>query len=178
MLRLASRSLAALAVTAGIACTNATGTVEGGELLLADPCAGSGAATWTYLYTCYFGPAGKASCTSLSSCHGSAAEAGSLDSGFVCGGNKESCWMSMTQPTEADIFEPVVCLSPTCSQGVTNPTQTTLWTALHQAGPPIGLDNMPCGDSPACPSSAATYTFTTDDLALISSWIQQGAQDN
>ena len=179
MNRLAATPLAALAIAVvAAACAQATGQVEGGDLLVVDPCATS-APTWTYLYTCLFGPTGKASCASLGSCHGGPQQSGALMSGYVCGTTKESCRDGMLYGEEAGLFAPIVCMqSLGCtSLPVSDPTKTTLWSSLHTASSKL-QDNMPCGDPPVCHPDTATYTFTSDDLTQIETWIQQGAQDN
>jgi hypothetical protein len=187
MLRPAFSQLAALAlvaVAAAAACTNATGQVEGGELLVADPCGPDAPPTWTTLYTCYFGPSGTASCGSLAACHQNAAGLGAMTGGFVCGSSKESCFQGMTQgiaPAAGGVFCPIVCLG-TCPQNgeacPSDPTKQLLLGDIHKAGGG-GLDNMPCGGNLiVCPSGSATYTFTSDDITRITTWIQQGAQDN
>ena len=184
MLRTLVGPFAALAIATTAACTDATGTVQGGELLITDPCSTDAPSTWTSLYTCYFGPSGVASCTAQTSCHGASSQLGSQVSGFVCGGSKASCWQGMTQQVDGGLFPPIVCLSALgCSGGVSDPTKTTLWGDLHQSSASNGqLDNMPCGDPAGtpipCHADTATYTFTSDDLARISSWITQGGQDN
>jgi hypothetical protein len=180
-------ALALLLLTTG--CADATGSVQGGQALTSDE---AGAATWTGLYADYFGPSGQASCTAQSSCHGSASELGAQESGYVCGATKESCWQGMTlglNPIDAGgVFCPIVCIGAAaggagCPQDPTttcptDPTQQSLYTDLHKTKA-SGLNNMPCGGNlMSCPSSESTYTFTSDDLARISTWIQQGAQDN
>ena len=68
--------------------------------------------------------------------------------------------------------------------GTPDPTTTYLWPSLQTAcGCVSGLcNNMPCSESQAvtgvCHPAAGTYTFTADDLARISAWIKEGAQDN
>ena len=180
-------ALALLLVTTG--CDDATGFVQGGEALTSE--AGC-TPTWTGLYATYFGPSGQASCTAQSSCHGAASQSGAQTSGFVCGATKESCWEGMTRginPVDAGgVFCPIVCVEADaggagCPQNSTfacptDPTQQSLYTDLHKAKA-SGLNNMPCGGNLIeCPASGSTYTFTSDDLACISTWIQQGAQDN
>jgi hypothetical protein len=77
---------------------DASGSVSGGELLIVDPCSSPSLGhTWTDLYTCYFGPSGKASCTAQGICHGAAGQTGALTSGYICGTTKDSCWSGMTQ---------------------------------------------------------------------------------
>ncbi|MGH7294809.1 MAG: hypothetical protein ACRELB_07750, partial [Polyangiaceae bacterium] len=75
-----------------------------------------------------------------------------------------------------------------CDAGAVDPTTTAFYRALHQPSSSsdntlcsgnITFDcNMPCGDPIACHAQVATYTFTPDDLARISAWIEQGAPDN
>jgi hypothetical protein len=169
-------------------CADATGSVSGGGPLLSTPDAGGAGDTWTDLYADFFGPAGQASCTAQTGCHGLASESGAQISGFVCGNSKDACWSGMTIGIPADaggIFPPIV------TAGASDPTKTQLYQALHQpaastsntlcaaaGGNPGFACNMPCGNSTSCTAQGATYTFTSDDLARISAWIQQGAQDN
>jgi hypothetical protein len=185
---LSAAPLAGLLLTAR--CTDATGYVQGGQSLTSEE---GGAPTWTGLYTDYFGPSGQASCTAQSSCHGDATQSGAQTSGFVCGSTKEECWQGITQgipppPAGQGVFCPIVCISGDaggmgCPQNTSfacpsDPTQQSLYTDIHKASGG-GLNNMPCGGNLVeCPASGATYTFTSDDLARISTWIQQGAQDN
>ena len=179
-------ALALLLLTMG--CDDAAGSVQGGEALTSDE---GGAATWTSLYADYFGPSGQASCTAQPSCHGTASQLGSQTSGFVCGATKESCWEGMTMginPVDAGgVFCPIVCIGGDAGVGCpqntafacpTDPTQQSLYADLHKAQS-SGLNNMPCGGNlMECLASGSTYTFTSSDLARISTWIQQGAQDN
>lgn len=180
---MATRRLAlALVLLALAGCDSASGTVSGGEALVSEPDSGGGT-TFTALYADFFGPSGKTSCTAQSTCHGDANQNGAQISGFVCGTSKEACWQSMTQASDTDLFPPIV------TPGVTDPKATVLYKCLHQ--PASSSDNsicsksqtaidcnMPCGDPPTCTVGAAVYTFTADDLARITTWIQQGAQDN
>lgn len=183
---LVRRSLSTLVLLSLVGCADATGSVSGGQPLQPSADAGCDAATWTCLYEDYFGPSGQASCTAQSSCHGTSGQAGAQVSGFVCGPSKEECWQGMTQGVALDaggIFCPIVCTG-TCSQTgsacPTDPTQQELYQDIHKAQGGSGqLNNMPCGGNlTTCPASGATYTFTSDDLSRISTWIQQGAQDN
>jgi hypothetical protein len=163
-------ALALLLSTAG--CDDATGNVLGGESLTSE--AGC-EPTFTSLYANYFGPSGQATCTAQASCHGTAAASGAMTSGFVCGQTKESCWQGMTMGIPADaggVFPPIA------PPNAGDPTQTQLYGGLHKSKA-SGLNNMPCGGNlVTCPSSGSTYTFTPDDLSCISTWLQQGAQDN
>jgi hypothetical protein len=210
---LAAPALVALLSLAGC---DASGGTQGGQLLSPDPCdLTNGGHTWSDLYTCYFGPTGKANCSAQAQCHASLAGTGAITSGFVCGTTKEGCWFSMTHPeyilegvfplttcdagaAEIDGSCPTADLdagpdaAPLCScfkptplvptGGVGDPTTTTLWPALQKAagGCTSGLcNNMPCGNlAQNCQPGTAAYTFTSDDLARISAWIREGAQDN
>jgi hypothetical protein len=167
--------LAVLVLGLGTGCSDATGTVRGGEALTACG-ASTGDATFTALYADFFGPCGRASCSGQSSCHGAASQLGATVSGFVCGTSQSSCWQGMTMGIPADaggLFPPIV------SPDAGDVTQTQLWMGLHKAGATTGLNNMPCGNAlQLCPKAQATYTFTADDLARIAAWFQQGAQNN
>jgi hypothetical protein len=206
---------------------DATGGEQGGQALAPDPCdATNGGHTWTDLYTCYFGPTGKANCSAQASCHVTTNSTAAGISGFVCGLNKDDCWFGMTHPfyvleqggqaliplepcdagasaldgscpiPPADAGpdaaaictcypspqNPYVAIVPT--GGTANVTATDLLIGLH--GPSTTCpsdrslcDNMPCGNlGQNCPKGSAAYTFTSDDLARISAWIKEGAQDN
>lgn len=175
--------LSTAAALALAACTDATGGVQGGEPLAVDPCqvslkqSGAGH-RWQDLYACYFGPTGKASCAAQGVCHGAPDQAGAQFSTFVCGPSKDACWQGMT----SSIVPP---------KGATDGTKTALYFSLRRqdgtATP--ATDNMPCnpvtmpaadgGSNVTCSLSAgANYVFTSDDLARIVAWIQEGAQDN
>src|SRR5580700_6747273 len=87
-----------LASTSSSGC-DATGSAQGGEALIPDPCAAThGGHTWTDLYTCYFGPTGKASCSAKAGCHVIANSTPASISAFICGASKEDCWFGMTHP--------------------------------------------------------------------------------
>lgn len=184
MRRPALATFAPMVLALACGCTDATGTERGGEALTGssqincDP-------TWTSLYANYFGPLGQASCSpsTQSTCHGDPSQSGAQTSGFVCGSSKDACWQGMTAGVALDaggLFCPIVCLG-TCPQNSqacpTDPTQQTLWTSIHGTGG-TGLHNMPCGDPTICHAANATYTFTDTDLACISQWVQQGAQND
>ena len=182
MLRLLRRGAPAAALVAVVlasGCSDATGTVRGGEALLTGT--SSGAPTWTALYGDLFGPGGQASCTAQSTCHGVSTTKAAGISGFVCGLSKETCWKGMNALASAG--------------NPSDPTTTPLYLSLHQASTSsdnalcnhnvIYSCNMPCGDpvlqpgdQPGCHTQSGTYTFTSDDLTRISTWIRQGAQDN
>ncbi len=188
-----------MAGLATMAACDASGSTQGGALVGADPCADSEAGdTWTYLYTCYFGPGGKASCTGQDFCHGGPEMTGALTSGYVCGTSRESCWRGMTlgismcdagtaeidaaadAGAEAGDGGATEAGAPMCMQGIppivpsggaSDPTTTPLWPALRGGSGP-GLHNMPYS------ASTGGVVFTQQDLDRISAWIQAGAQDN
>jgi hypothetical protein len=89
-----------IALVAACACgCDATGGEQGGQAFAPDPCdATKGGHTWTDLYTCYFGPTGKANCSAQSACHVNANSLAAGISGFVCGNSKDDCWFGMTHP--------------------------------------------------------------------------------
>jgi hypothetical protein len=220
-------ALLALVAACAFGC-DATGGEQGGQALAPDPCDAAnkdgGGHTWTDLYTCYFGPTGKANCSAQAGCHVTPNTVAASIGGFVCGATKDDCWFGMTHPiyvveqggqaltplelcdagasaidgscplppadagpdaapictcypSPANVYLPIV---PTGGTG--DPTATYLWSALHVPTSTCtkGLcNNMPCGNlGQACPKGTGAYTFTPDDLARISAWIKEGAQDN
>jgi hypothetical protein len=210
----------ALASLCSSAC-DATGVVQGGQQLHLDPCAAAdGGHTWTYLYTCYFGPTGKANCSAQAGCHVSVASPAIPISAFVCGATKDECWFGMTHPIYVlqGVDPPTVCdagaamadgscpmppadagadAAPVCScypsasnpylpivptGGAADPTTAYIWPAMHVASSTCThalCDNMPCLDlGQACANGTGAYRFTSDDLARIAAWIQEGAPND
>jgi hypothetical protein len=175
-----------------VGCDSATGELQGGDPFVE---AGAGCATkcdttptWTCLYTNCFGPppAGQASCsTGQGVCHNDGTQTGAQVSGFVCGNTQQSCWEGMTAGIGLDaggIFCPIVC-SGVCPQTgsacPTEPKQQTLLQDIHKAQGGSGqLNNMPCQTPPSCAANSGSYTFSADDVARISAWIQAGAPNN
>jgi hypothetical protein len=91
--------LAVGAVVAGNSACDATGSLQGGQPLLAeDPCASPDTLTptWHDLYRCYFGPTAKTSCTAQGFCHGTPQALGGAYSSFICGATSLECWKGMT----------------------------------------------------------------------------------
>lgn len=197
-----------LAATVLAGC-DASGSTEGGALTEPDPCSGAdGGDTWTYLYTCYFGPGGKASCTGQNFCHGASTMTGAATSGYVCGSSREACWRGMTQGAS------------TCDAGATGSDASADAASeggatleggadagdggVAEAGAPMCTPGLPpivpsggAGDPtttllwPALrgasgpglhnmpySANAGGVTFTPEDLDRISAWIRAGAQDN
>jgi hypothetical protein len=166
-----------LAILGFCGCSDATGSVIGGDAIsLSASSASSDAAIdgasgvvpphrWQDLYQSYFGLGAPASCAAASLCHGAPGDEGAIVSGYVCGMTKDSCWQGMTQIPEAGatMYTPLVASSST-----QDPMGTTLWSVLHKS-PASGLNNMPL---------AGGYTFTQDDMTRIAAWIREGAQNN
>jgi hypothetical protein len=111
--------------------------------------------TWTCLYADYFGPSGVASCAGDGTCHGSTSQPGYTASMFLCPpGDQSGCYASITSLaagllTPGDPFD-----------------ATRLYVNLRKSA---GGGTMP--KSPA-------YTFTTEDIQRLSSWVAAGAQDD
>ncbi len=132
--------------------------IETPDVMLPPGCQAGGASagsTWTDLYTCYFGPMGVASCTAFSVCHVTNGVGGGI---WLCGTDQATCYSGIKTQISGN-----------------NAMQTFLYGALHKANPGSGdINNMPATQD----LSGTSYTFTTDDLMRISSWIQGGAPNN
>lgn len=225
-LRWLLRASVPLALVGCVGC-DASGSTEGGTPVQSDPCAtGNLTPTWTTLYTCYFGPSGKAGCSGKTSCHGPPSPCSppmdclSGTTIWTCGPTRESCWQGMTTqqcfcpdasspagsfdaaiesgaldaapesgPSDAASAEtgtdgaatgacPSTCTAlpapPVPPGSSSDPTTTPLWFALRGAPSKIGQHDMPWTP----PGAAPGYTFSAQDLDLISTWIREGAQDN
>ncbi|MGA7119715.1 MAG: hypothetical protein WBY94_06435 [Polyangiaceae bacterium] len=160
-------ALGVLTMTVLLGCGDAPDYVIGGDPLIVDPCqpADSGAIRWQDLYACYFGPSGPGSCGGLgSSCHASSTSTGGPF--FVCGETAYACWSGL-------IAKGIVP-----DGGAPDPTTPELYSALYKGGA-IGVasNNMPRSQSLSS-ANMPTYTFSAVDIAQISQWIQQGAQNN
>jgi hypothetical protein len=119
------------------------------------PCAPSPGSddTWSYLYGCYFGPSGVASCTFTSGCHGGGPnDTGTQISGYTCGADKTACWTSMTSALIA---------------GETNYASTVLGGALRTS-PTMGT----------MPLQPANVIFESGDIARLSAWVAAGAKND
>ncbi len=175
-MRLACALLPALAV-ATASCSDATGSLKGGEALLAPAvdCTKTGpdCSTWTYLYACYFGPTASAhasGCSAQPQCHGAMTGTGAGSSGFVCGATQAECYQGMRMSKEQ--FLPTLVPS-----GATDFTATTLYQTLYKDGTDAGgaNNNMPVttfGGPPVMPG------FTAAELGCIGAWVSAGAPNN
>lgn len=170
-------ALLPLLVLATASCSDATGSVHGGELLVAPAvdCTQTGPAcsTWSYLYACYFGPTASAhasGCSAQTQCHGAAKSTGAGASGFVCGATKDECYQGMRMSDQQ--FLPTLVPS-----GAMNFKATTLYQTLYKDGTDAGsaTNNMPVttfGGPPVTPG------FTPAEIACIGGWVTAGAPNN
>lgn len=150
------------------ACSDATGSVRGGEPLF-DPTpptvntahdgGAGGGSTWTDLYRDFFGPSGQASCAKNGgNCHGGEQETGTIASGMVCSQtSKDDCHNGMTRA--ASIVPPA---------GSATPDQTQLYAIVRKA-PPNSGGTMP---------KSSAFAFTPADLQRIADWIKAGARND
>ncbi len=169
-------SLLAVLVTAAVGCSDASGVVRGADPLLAtsaaadtgapDMCASG--STWTTLYSCFFGPMGKASCATQAGCHGIATDMGAQASGFVCGASSHDCYIGMTVGSCDNAIPPCPIVPP---GGATNPKTTGLYKNLHTMSGGTMPKMTPTG-------SMAAYTFSADEMQRIGAWITGGAPEN
>jgi hypothetical protein len=176
MIRALLATFASTTVIMTTGCTDATGSVQGGDSLTPEAAteesgpsddAGTGgeaSATWTSLYADFFG--GLAACSANGSCHGAPGDFGSGYSGFVCGLTKDECYQGLTGDP-----------SPILPLEAGDIKNTVFWLSLHkQSGG--GSNNMPCGLPDSCPANMSTYAFTDGDLQRITTWYQQGGLNN
>ena len=112
-----------------------------------------GPATWTGIYTDYFGSTGLASCGG-SGCH-LAGQGGDIASKFICP-DKDTCYTSLTGASKLVL-----------STDAASPTKSKLMRNLRQVG---NAGKMPSGGS--------TFVFSTADVARISTWISNGAKND
>jgi hypothetical protein len=179
-------ALAPIALLAALAtgCSEATGSLKGGELLVVDPesnaaCAADAGATWPNLYACYFGPNGQATCAGQNACHGSFDDpGGSL--GFVCGDTPDSCYKGFTtypwRQRTNDAGDLVVVT------GDAGAVASAKAVELNLRGPGLA-GQMPCdltlaGGIPTCDTQGRAYGFSSADIARINAWIDAGAPPN
>ena len=151
--------LLAAAALACLGCSDATGSPQGGQYLLASDggssaATGDGGPSWQDLYTSYFGPTASTSCGG-SACHGT----GGAGSGFwTCGASATTCWEGITT-----FYVP--------KGGATDGTTTGLYMSLRKDGCTAAATscNMPL---------TSAFVFSAADLARITAWIQAGAPYN
>lgn len=111
---------------------------------------GTGAATWTQLYTDYFGPTGKGQCGKQAGCHLDATGGGQF---WICGSTKESCYQGMQKNV-------IPC----------NAAGSRMPDILRKASEPFAPGKMP--------ADPTTVTYDDNDVAKISSWINAGAKND
>ncbi len=157
-----------VAALVAAACSDATGTVSGGQsrLPLSGACTpgfttGLGGTTWTDLYRDILGPSGKASCAGTpGNCHGDMSSAGYSLSNYVCPlGDSKACYSSLTSSSSNGLLIPG------------KPFEATgLYLALRKE-----VDGGFSGTMPKQPSNVC---FTPDDLQRIGMWYAAGSPDN
>jgi hypothetical protein len=171
-------ALAAVALSALVACGNAPDTVEGGEPLFAqqastdndgglldasNPCQPGGANAghkWSDLYACYFGPTGVVSCESQTTCHGAMGELGAMSSMYVCG------------PTQSNCYSGMVAGGLITPGSTADPTGSLLYIVLCR----VDSNGMMAGLMPKnCPPAS---WLQPGDMARISAWIMEGAPND
>jgi hypothetical protein len=168
------------------ACSDATGSLQGGGALPLPSVASSGTGansgsssgasgtassgttagtpTWGYIYATYMAAPAPNGCGNTATiCHATATDTGPTQtppkSGFVCGTSSHACYQGLLNATP-----PLIGPSFTA-----NPTMAPLYQALYTGGRPgLTSDNMPY---------LLTSHFVASDLALFSQWIQNGAQE-
>lgn len=144
-----------------VACATASGEVSGGEPRFD---AGSSAfadadpQSWTGLYRDLFGPNGRGSCSATNSCHGSAAQPGAQQSGFVCP-DKTGCLEALKSADSGLIRE----------SDAMKPEGSNFYGILRKRtnGAVIGI--MP---------KSPQYVFTDDELARVKAWIAKGSPND
>ena len=199
MIRTTSVDLAmavAIGVTSVGACTAATGHVTGGDpryeagssACVAAP-GTAGPHTWTDLYNNYFGPMGKANCGNTNgnpACHVPQSQwpMGNMPSsvaisGFVCDGTKDGCYMGITTIFQGS--SPIAVTVPPGGASDATTTQLYYWlrkTFVGDAGSALCPPLTPMPRIEPGVANLSSYTFSGDDMATISAWIQEGAQNN
>lgn len=153
------------------ACSDATGTVTGGEgrfdaqppEMPATGCPSGKGTTWTDLYRDYFGPGSKGSCSGATgdenNCHLSSSAAGALASnGYVCGPSKDSCFMSFK-----DVLVPPMRM------------KAHYFEAVLRQDPPVACPPACVSPMPLRPASAV---FCGADLGRIRKWADNGAKND
>lgn len=176
------------------ACSDATGTLQGGQPQPLPPISGNGGssgaasassgagtgssgagagssgetapvATWTYLYKTYFGsPVMYVGCGSAQQICHQA----KADSGVTI--IPISGFVCGT--TAAECYQGMTTATPPLISATyaANPTKAPLYLALFTGGTPGATsDNMP---------QTGLYAFTPSDMALIAQWIKNGAPNN
>lgn len=179
--------LLAPAVVIPLACTDAGGTVSGGDLTFeggapavisvvdAGPGAGTGT-KWTDLYRDFFGPTGAAKCAGNGQCHGAADQPGAVASGgYIC--------PDVTPPPDAgsnpakaqcrDTMTKVIIVSP--PGGPSSCGQPFAKAYMHNV---IRKATAAADDENNMPRSPFTYTFSDADVARIDTWVQAGCKDD
>jgi hypothetical protein len=198
-LGLGALGVAAVAIPA--ACTDAGGSVSGGDLVFeggapvvtstvdAGPGAGTGT-TFTDLYRDFFGPSGAAKCAGNGACHGAADQPGAMASGgYICpdvmptadagasaDGGKEGGAGNGANPAKAqcrDTMMKVIIVDPPFS-GTSTCGKPFAKAYMHNV---IRKATHAPDDENNMPKSPV-YTFSDESVARIDAWVQAGCPDN
>jgi hypothetical protein len=120
---------------------------------------GEGGTTWSALYRDFFGPAATSSCAGNATCHDSASAPGATGShGYVCADQK-GCRSSMLSE-DAALVQP---------SDATAPEKSTLIQVLRRQTSDGVVGSMP---------KRSSFTFTSEQIARIETWIRNGAPDD
>jgi hypothetical protein len=178
-------SLVLVALATG--CSEATGSVQGGDLEVVDTetkaaCAPDASNTWPNLYACYFGPNANATCAGQNTCHGSISDLGG-QFGFVCGDTAESCYDGVTtfpwKLRTDDAGAMVIVKSDAGPVGSAGKLEGALGVEVFLRAPGAASGFMPCNNvNDLCESQGRAYGFTKADIARINAWIDAGAPPN
>lgn len=155
------RGLLSVLLLSCVACATATGEVSGGEPRFdsgSNAFADADPQSWTGLYRDLFGANGRGSCSSTNSCHGSAAQPGSVMSGFVCG-DKAGCLESLKSPDSGLIK----------ASDAMMPEGAGFYGVLRKRSNGAVIGIMP---------KSPMYVFTDDELARVKAWIAKGSPND
>lgn len=150
-----------LFLLSGIGCATATGEVSGGEPRFdagSNAFADADPQSWTGLYRDLFGPNGRGSCSATNSCHGSAAQPGAQQSGFVCA-DKTSCLEALKSPDSGLIK----------ASDAMKPEGSGFYGILRKR-----TGGAVTGIMPKSPQ----YVFTDEELARVKAWIAKGSPND
>jgi hypothetical protein len=184
----------ALVAVGFCACSDATGSLQGGQQKPLPTDIGSSgtgssgassgssggssgtappAATWTNLYALYFGNSATGGCGSTKViCHQAAGDSGATVALVNASGQMGPASGFVCGTTASSCYAGMMAATPplVLASDAANPTMALLYRALFTGGVAGATsDNMP---------ETQLYAFTPSDLALIAQWIKNGALNN
>lgn len=157
-------------------CSSADGEVRGGELRAGIDAAAPPAlvaefpdappASWRALYRDFFSKNAPSGCGRFSTCHATAAQDGTVVSGFVCG-DVDDCWDSMRNGKHPDRQ-----LSLVEASAIADPASAQIFTRIRylEGSPPRLAANG--GTMPLEPSD---FAFSAEAIERMKTWIRNGA---